>query len=196
MPIRRFPRGAPVKGPAIEFHYQPFDLEVENTSHVIEVPAASGGYITVDGHRYDLLQFHFHTPSEHHMAGKAASLELHLVHKDAAGKLSVVGVLASGTTMNPALQPIVAALPVASCTNHESHVKFDPAALLPKTRDYVTYGGSLTTPGCGEDVTWMVLTQPITASAAQVVEAGSVRRERASGPAAQRAADRARRRRT
>jgi carbonic anhydrase len=167
------PGGAPVKGPAIEFHYQPFDLEVENTSHVIEVPAASGGYITVDGHRYDLQQFHFHTPSEHHIAGKAASLELHLVHKDAAGKLAVVGVLVSSSrTVNPALQPIVAALPVASCKTREPHAKFDAAALLPAARDYVTYGGSLTTPGCGEGVTWLVLEQPISASPAQVAKLG------------------------
>ena len=50
-PIDIPPGGRPVKGPAIEFHYQPFDLEVENTSHVIEVPVASGSYIMVDGHR-------------------------------------------------------------------------------------------------------------------------------------------------
>jgi carbonic anhydrase len=164
--------GVTGQGPAIEFHYQPFDLEVGNTSHVIEVPAESGGYITVDGHRYDLVQFHFHTPSEHHIAGKASRLEMHLVHRDAAGKLAVVGVLASGKTMNPALQPIVAALPVASCKTGEPHAKFDPAALLPASRDFVTYAGSLTTPGCGEGVTWLVLSQPISASSAQVAKLG------------------------
>ena len=167
------PAGLPAgKGPAIEFHYQPFDLVVENTSHVIEVPVGNGSYIMLDGHRSDLVQFHVHTPSEHHVGGKASSLELHFVHKDAAGKLTVVGVLASGTSVNPALQPIVAALPVASCKNQESRVKFDAAALLPKVRDYVTYGGSLTTPGCGEGVTWLVLTQPITASPAQAAKLG------------------------
>ncbi len=62
-------------GPAIEFHYQPLDLEVENTSHVIEVEAPAGkSYVMLDGHRYDLVQFHFHTPSEHHMGGKAAAM--------------------------------------------------------------------------------------------------------------------------
>jgi carbonic anhydrase len=164
--------GRPAKGPAIEFHYQPFDLVVENTSHVIEVPVANGSYITVDGRRSDLIQFHFHTPSEHRMAGTAASFEVHFVHKDAAGKISVVGILASGKAMNPALQPIVAALPVASCANREPHARFDAAALLPASHDYLTYGGSLTTPGCSEDVTWLVLTQPISASAAQVAKLG------------------------
>jgi carbonic anhydrase len=164
--------GSPAKGPAIEFHYQPFDPVIENTSHVIEVDVAKGSYIMVDGHRSDLIQFHFHTPSEHRMAGRASSLEVHFVHKDAAGKITVVGVLTSGTAVNPALQPLVAALPVSSCANREPHAKFDAAALLPATRDYVTYGGSLTTPGCGENVTWLVLTTPIPASAAQVAKLG------------------------
>ena len=166
------PSGVPARGPAIEFHYQPFDLVVENTSHVIEVPVAAGSYIIVDGHRSDLIQFHFHTPSEHLMSGRATSLEVHFVHKDAAGKISVVGVLASGKAVNPALRPLVAALPVASCRHRELHVKFDAATLLPATRGYATYGGSLTTPGCGEGVTWLVLTQPITASPAQVAKLG------------------------
>src|SRR5438105_6981749 len=37
-------------GPAIEFHYQPFDLVVENTSHVVEVPVPAGSYIVLAGH--------------------------------------------------------------------------------------------------------------------------------------------------
>jgi carbonic anhydrase len=159
-------------GPAIVFHYQPFDLEVENTSHVVEVAVAKGSYIMLGDHRYDLVQFHFHTPSEHTIAGKASPLEIHFVHKDAAGKLAVVGVLASTNGANPALDPIVTALPVAACQHKESHVKFDAAKLLPAARDYVTYAGSLTTPGCGEGVTWLVLTQPIAASAAQRAKLG------------------------
>ena len=33
--------------------------------------------------------------------------------------------------------------------------------LLPNTDKYVTYHGSLTTPGCSESVTWIVLNRPI-----------------------------------
>lgn len=167
------PSGLPNQpGPAIEFHYQPVDLVVENTSHVIEVPVANGSYIMLAGHRYELVQFHFHTPSEHHINGKAAGLEVHLVHRDAAGKLAVVAILASENAMNPALQPIVTALPVASCEHRDQHVPFDVSALLPAARDYVTYSGSLTTPGCDEVVTWLVLTRPFSASAAQRAKLG------------------------
>ena len=160
------------KGPAIAFNYQPFDLVVENTSHVIEVPVANGSYIMVGDRKYELLQFHFHAPGEHQIDGRAPGLELHLVHRDAAGKLAVVAVLATRTATNPALQPVVAALPVASCEHREPHVSFDATTLLPAARDYFTYDGSLTTPGCGEGVTWLVLTQPIAASPAQRARLG------------------------
>ena len=36
--------------------------------------------------------------------------------------------------------------------------------LLPQDRDYLTYQGSLTTPGFEEGVVWAVLLQPISAS--------------------------------
>jgi carbonic anhydrase len=160
--------GPATKGAAIEFHYQPFDLEVSNTSHVIEVEVPKGSYITLGGHRYDLVQFHFHTPTEHRFGGKQGVLELHLVHRDADGKLAVVGALAFDSGANKALDSVIAPLPVAACGKKEAHTKFDASSLLPKGRDYVTYAGSLTTPGCTEGVTWLVLTDPITASAAQV----------------------------
>ncbi|GMS88188.1 hypothetical protein PENTCL1PPCAC_10363, partial [Pristionchus entomophagus] len=36
-----------------------------------------------------------------------------------------------------------------------------PWALLPYTRDFVTYEGSMTSPGCHETVTWIIVNQPI-----------------------------------
>ena len=40
-----------------------------------------------------MAQFHFHSPSEHTVAGKHTDMEAHLVHRDAAGTLAVIGVL-------------------------------------------------------------------------------------------------------
>jgi len=36
----------------------------------------------MNGQMYDLLQYHFHTPSEHALDGKRFSMEVHLVHKN------------------------------------------------------------------------------------------------------------------
>ena len=41
-------------------------------------------------------------------------------------------------------------------------------ALLPQTRAYYTYQGSLTTPPCSEIVRWLLLDTPVELSAAQI----------------------------
>lgn len=57
--------------PAIQFDYKPDNLETINNGHTIQVNHTAGSSITVDGEKYKLLQFHFHTPSENIVDGKA-----------------------------------------------------------------------------------------------------------------------------
>ena len=84
----------------IEFQYGETarDLEathsIYNNSHTIKVNVAAGSHIIYNGITYNLLQFHFHAPSEHTIAGEAAAMEIHFVHQDPnSGMLAVVGVL-------------------------------------------------------------------------------------------------------
>lgn len=70
---------------------QAAQLEIENKDHIIEAAYEPGSTITLDGTRYTLDQFYFHTRSEHAVAGQHTPMELHLVHKSAA--IAVVGVL-------------------------------------------------------------------------------------------------------
>ena len=67
---------------------KPSALKVLDNGHTIQVNTAAGSGMSVDGARYDLLQFHFHTPSEEQFNGKPFPLVAHLVHKNAAGKLT------------------------------------------------------------------------------------------------------------
>ncbi|CAI5512292.1 unnamed protein product [Closterium sp. Naga37s-1] len=55
----------------------------------------SGGSNTcaVGGRQLQLLQYHFHAPSEHSFNGVCCPMEAHLVHRDADGKLAVIGVM-------------------------------------------------------------------------------------------------------
>ncbi|MBP9540282.1 MAG: carbonic anhydrase family protein, partial [Vitreoscilla sp.] len=41
-------------------------------------------------------------------------------------------------------------------------------SFLPKKQDYYRFSGSLTTPPCSEGVRWLVMKNPIEASAAQI----------------------------
>ncbi len=82
--------------PAIKFDYKPSPLKIIDNGHTIQVNYAAGSSIDVGGVRYELVQFHFHHPSEEEIDGKAHSMVAHLVHKNAEGKLAVVAVLLDG----------------------------------------------------------------------------------------------------
>lgn len=157
------------KGPPAPLHFawQKAKGVVVNNGHTIQVNLPPGSSLDVGGTAYELLQFHFHTPSEHVIDGKAAPMEAHFVHKTAAGKLGVVGMMMTeGKTPNGALEGVFGQLPVKPDDKRE--VEIDLAALLPENHSYFTYEGSLTTPPCSEGVHWMVLKQPLRTSAAQV----------------------------
>src|SRR5262249_22013849 len=77
----------------ITFRYKPTAATIIDNGHTLQVNLAPGNTIEIEGKSYALLQFHFHAPSEHTIAGEHYPLEVHLVHRDADGKLAVVGVL-------------------------------------------------------------------------------------------------------
>ena len=65
------------------FHYGPSDLHVVNNGHTVQANVVPGYYIELDGERYDLLQFHFHVPSEHVVDSHSFAMEMHFVHASA-----------------------------------------------------------------------------------------------------------------
>ena len=97
--------------PAIAFNYQPAPLAVIDNGHTIQVNYAPGSWIDVGGVRYDLVQFHFHKPSEEKIDGKSHAMVAHLVHKNAAGKLAVVAVLLDGGGASATIDAIWKNLP-------------------------------------------------------------------------------------
>ncbi|MCH7663046.1 MAG: carbonic anhydrase family protein, partial [Chloroflexi bacterium] len=118
---------------------------------------------------YALRQFHFHSPSEHTLAGENMAMEMHLVHTDADDNIAVIGVLLIEGTENPAFDPVWDNMPAEEgnpVTVQGAFVDVDD--LLPDDRSYYEYTGSLTTPPCTEGVLWHVLAQPVEISAEQL----------------------------
>ena len=69
---------------------------------------APGSLISVGDQQYELVQFHFHKPSEEKLNGKSFDMAAHLVHRDAGGKLAVVAVLlTAGHKDNALIKPMV-----------------------------------------------------------------------------------------
>lgn len=154
---------------SIEFNYQDSPLKLINNGHTIQVNVAPGSTISVNGHEYQLAQFHFHSPSEHTVEAKSFPLEAHFVHKDKAGNLAVVGVLLKEGAENAALAPVWANMPgEVGKEKSVDGVTVSAKALLPSKPEYYRYSGSLTTPPCSEGVTWLVMTEPMEVSKAQV----------------------------
>ena len=159
----RSSRAKAVKGMTLE--YEPTAGEIFDNGHTIEVEVHEGGNVLrLEGVEYELLQFHFHTASEHTVQDDGYEMELHLVHKSANGALAVLGVFLRRGPTSGALAPIFDSLPDDFGVKHELPERFDPGTFLPAKRQSYRYLGSLTTPPCTEGVQWVVLANPVTVS--------------------------------
>ena len=149
----------------IEFSYQPTKLSIVNNGHTVQVNYDKGSSILVGKDKYELLQFHFHTPSEEEIDGKEFDLLAHLVHQSADGKLAVVAVLFDRGADNNGLKTFWDKLPKDSGeTRNLPKSMINAGDLLPANKAYFTFNGSLTTPPCSENVRWFVLKTPVTVS--------------------------------
>jgi carbonic anhydrase len=160
---------APVNPPGIVFNYQPSALNIANNGHSIQVTYDAGSTLEIGGAAYPLAQFHLHSLSEHTLNGANTKMELHLVHKDEAGRTAVVGILIVEGARNPAYEPVLAHMPAEEGEPETiSGVTINAADLLPVDRSYYRYNGSLTTPPCTEGVTWFVVAKPVELSTDQI----------------------------
>lgn len=116
----------------------------------------------------ELLQFHFHAPSEHTIDGKTYPIEAHLVHKGQDGKLAVIRVFMKSGRENRFIQALWSNLPASEGENQVRGISINASALPPANKSYYNYPGSLTTPPCSEGVNWIVLKTPIEVSPEQI----------------------------
>jgi carbonic anhydrase len=160
--------GIQVQLEAIQFDYRPSSFTVIDNGHTVQVNLAPGNSISVGGRRYDLLQFHFHRPSEERINGRQFDMVAHLVHKGPEGRLAVVAVLLDRGSAQPIVQAVWNALPLEKNIEVPAPVAINLNQLLPDDKRYYTYMGSLTTPPCSEGVLWMVMKQPVPIAPEQV----------------------------
>jgi len=155
---------------SFELNYQDTPLKIVNNGRTIRVDYQPGSNLTLDNQTYELLQFHFHQPSEHLISGQALDMEAHFVHKNKnTGDLVVLAVLMSKGAINQALDRVWDKIPYGDRTEEASDLIINASNLLPENiSQYYRYQGSLTTPPCSEIVTWLVLKQPVEISKLQI----------------------------
>lgn len=158
----------------LDFHYgSSVGLNVINNGSpdenaTIRANVTSGSpFLSLSGTNYNLLQFHFHAPSEHFYKGHEYPMEMHMVHRDANNNLLVVGRWIEEGAFNPTLDPIFSQMPPDTSTNLPI-ASFDLNPLLPDDLSSFRYNGSLTTPAYAEGVKWVMLADPLEMSAAQI----------------------------
>lgn len=133
-------------------------MDIINNGHTIQVTNDVPMTIDLGGTNYELVQFHFHAPSEHTIDGERSPLEVHFVHRSAEGELAVLGILVEKGEYNPLMQTILASLPDRPGDNrHLEDLDLDMNELRPLPQHYYRYKGSLTTPPCSEGVQWVIM---------------------------------------
>lgn len=152
----------------LKLQYAAGAVDVVNNGHTVQVDYAPGSALVVDGRRFELKQFHFHAPSENRVGGKSFPLEGHLVHADKDGNLAVVAVMYQLGAANPLLAKVWERMPAKADEKSSLPAGLNAARLLPASRDYYRFNGSLTTPPCSEGVRWLLMKQPATVSQTQV----------------------------
>jgi len=156
--------------PQLEFEYYSSTINEINNGHTIQQNIMPGSFLRIPSRnkRFELKQFHFHSPSEHTVDGRSFAMELHFVHANEQGALAVVGVLIEEGEEHPVLKILWAFMPEHTGETSVQPIGIEDTDLLPPTHEYFTYAGSLTTPPCSEGVKWFVLKTHVEASAEQI----------------------------
>jgi carbonic anhydrase len=154
-----------------DYHLRPVGYVINNGAAIrvnYHDAPGSGDFLYVGARRYQLVQFHFHRPSEESVDGRQYDMVLHLMHKADDGEIAGVAVLLVAGHANAAVERLWQHMPAHEGQSAVPGLELNPADLLPATTGYYTYSGSQTAPPCTEGVRWFVLKTPLEVSAAQI----------------------------
>lgn len=142
--------------PDVMVHYKSSEGKLEFKNHTVVITLKGNNTVIVGDISYHLKEIRFHTPSEHTVIKAFYPLEIQLSHQSTDGKQLILAVFADTTAHHDALDVIVDQI-----NNAALNITLDPSRLLPASRGYYTYTGSLTTPPCTEGVQWLLFKNPI-----------------------------------
>ncbi|MFJ5366745.1 carbonic anhydrase [Pectobacterium punjabense] len=158
----------------LQLAFQSGTQQIINNGHTIQVNVGPGNTLLLDNETFTLQQFHFHTPSENEIDGKQFPLEGHFVYKNADGALTVIALMFQEGAANLPLATAWQQIPSRVDQAEDVQTPIAIQALLPTSLNYYRFSGSLTTPPCSEGIRWLVLENPVTASAEQINQFSSV----------------------
>jgi carbonic anhydrase len=168
----------------LEFDFQSCQWREFNNGYAIQaVPVTvdgvdkpgGGGSFSVGDITYRVVEFHFHTPSEHTFDGRSTTMELHIVGLSPANTISVVGVPLEIHESASGLASLFAPVPaeVATAINVlRLATQINLADIVPTKVAVARYVGSRTTPPYDRGVLWNVLLTPVAISSIEATVLG------------------------
>lgn len=144
--------------------------KVENNGHSIQFDFEPGDSIKYKEEIYHLKQIHFHEPAEHIINGIRYPVEIHLVHISNRNDLTVLSILGEEGDVSHLNEFFETFLPLKNGASKIIDQKIDLISLYPKSKDFYSYSGSLTTPPCSENVNWIIFKEPIILSYIHVLK--------------------------
>ncbi|MGB5322680.1 carbonic anhydrase [Lutimonas sp.] len=156
----------------IELFYSPKTIlnKVRNNGHSIQFDFDKGDSIAYNQTNFNLVQIHFHEPSEHTINGIRYPIEIHLVHQSQEKNYTVLSILGVEGEQSQTMEDMESFLPLKKGEEKEIEKAFDLSRLFPENKSYYAYGGSLTTPPCSENVQWVIFKEPIAVSLEEVLK--------------------------
>ena len=138
----------------IDLHYSPETIlnKVRNNGHSFQFDFDKGDSIAYNKINFNLVQIHFHEPSEHTINGVRYPIEIHLVHQSKEKYYTVLSVFGIEGEKSKTMEEMESFLPLKKGEEKEIEKAFDLSRLFPENKSYYSYGGSLTTPPCTETV--------------------------------------------
>lgn len=137
---------------------------IEDNEYSIQAGASGVGII--NGRRFELQQINFHSTSEHTINEEVYPLEAHFVHQSQDGRVAVIGVLFKEGDENESFQAILEH--IKQDEKNEVTVDIDLESLIPESKNYFHYLGSLTIPPLTENVEWYIFSEFVELSKEQI----------------------------
>jgi len=152
----------------LKFNYNHASDKYKYADKQLKTLFANGNF-SIEKEGYQLVELHFHAPSEHQIQGKTYPLEVHFKNIDKNGDFAFISVLLKKGRENASLKALLNNLPERSHRFSSGPFSFMTASkLLPREKSYYRINGSLTSSPCTEGVLWLVMQHKVTFSAAQI----------------------------
>lgn len=151
----------------LKFNYQHGEIKLTIRNNTVQGDIQSGSFLEWDGERFDLTRVFFRTPSEHRVNGLPWEMEIQFEHKSARDQVIMTSLLVTPGKSAEIIAEIAGNLPrFRDDTKDFSRINWKD--LLPKKKTYWKYTGSTTMPPCDPNITWIVMTEPVTTKSTDI----------------------------